>query len=368
MPARKSLKKCKLIVVKVGSTSLTDETGQLDRENLRRIAAELSELIKQGKKVILVTSGAIVTGREKLKLKGKTIPEKQAAAAVGQSYLMKEYNASFGNFGILVAQILLTRDAIADRERYINIRNTLTTLLNYGVVPIINENDTVSIDEIKVGDNDNLAALVASLIGADLVINLTNTEGFYIRDPKTNEQIYLDVVEKITQEIEEAAGPAGHGGTGGMVSKIESAEILGDAGIPLVIAYGRSPQALEKILNGEKIGTLFLPRLSRLQSRKRWLAHGLPVKGKIFVDTGAAQAIVGKGCSLLAVGIQDLKGKFKTGEAVSILIGEREIARGLINCNFEELGQIKGLKTAEIEKILGYKCDEIIHRDNLVVL
>ncbi len=370
MPQKK--KGYNLLVIKVGSSSLTDEKGKLDTENLKRLAEEIAELIKGWKKVILVTSGAIVTGSEKLKIIGKpkTIPEKQAAAAVGQSSLMHEYEKAFAPHGVAVAQVLLTRDAIADRERYINARNTISTLLELGALPIVNENDTVSVEEIKIGDNDNLSALVASLMGADILINLTDVDGFYMKGPDGKANLVPEVRE-ITKDIEDAAGhPGTQAGVGGMITKIQAAKIASDAGIPMVIAHGRHSGIIKEIAEGKRIGTYIHPKISKLESRKRWLAHGLPIKGTLVIDGGAESALTKSGRSLLSVGILDVKGKFETGDSVSIVDESgKEIARGLVNYSKEELDKIKGLKSDKIQEILGYPgIPEVVHRDNLVVL
>lgn len=361
-----------LIVIKIGSTSLTDKSGKLDTETLKRLSHEIAQLVKAHKKVIIVTSGAIVSGSEKLGIIGavRTIPEKQAAAAVGQSLLMAEYGKAFGDMDLKVGQVLLTRDAIADRSRYINARNTINALLKYGTVPIVNENDTVSVDEIKVGDNDTLSALVASLVGADLLINLTNVEGFYMKDEAGRSNLVSEVSE-ITKDIEDAAGhPSTQMGVGGMITKIQAAKIATNAGIPMVIASARETSILKKIVSGDKIGTKFHPKISKLESKKRWLAHGLPRKGSLVIDGGAESALTKHGGSLLAVGILEVKGEFEQGDAISIEDESgREIARGLANYSREELDKIKGLKTAKIPEVLGYKgIPEVIHRDNLVLL
>jgi len=353
-------KKYETIVVKIGSSTLTDPNGKLDLPNLQRIAAEAASLLKQKKKVLMVTSGSIVTGAEKLGLgKPKTIPEKQAAAAVGQSLLMRQYEKAFEAFGITVAQVLLTRDAIADRERYLNARNCINTLLNEGVVPIVNENDTVAIDEIKIGDNDNLAALTASLIGADLLVLLTDVDGFYMNNEEGIPYLVSEIKE-ITREVKDAAGhPSTQLGTGGMITKIQAAEICSDAGVYLSIISGRKPGLLPAVLAGEKVGTLFYPHTSKLESRKRWLAHGLKMEGSIVIDGGAESAITKNGKSLLPVGIKSIRGKFSAGALVSILDeNEKEIARGLVNFSSEELSNLLEKKGV----------GEAIHRDNLVIL
>jgi len=353
-------KKFNTLVIKIGSSSLTDPQGKLDLKNLRRIASEIAELIQQGKKVILVTSGAIVAGSEKLGItKPKTIPEKQAAAAVGQARLMRQYEKAFEEFTLPVAQILLTRDAIADRERYLNARNCLTTLLKEMVVPIVNENDTVAVEEIKIGDNDNLAALTASLIGADLLIILTDVDGFYMKNEEGIPYLVPEI-KKITEEVKEAAGhPSTQLGTGGMITKIQAAEICMDAGIYMAIINGRNPGLISKVLEGEKVGTIFIPKTTKLEARKRWLAHGLKKEGTIIVDPGAESALIKHGKSLLPVGILKVKGKFPAGALVSIADeDEKEFARGLTNYSSDELLPLIGKKGA----------GEVIHRDNLVIL
>lgn len=345
------------IVIKIGSSTLTNEQGKLDILNLKRIVSEVSSLKKQ---VILVTSGAVVTGAERLGLKSKpkTISQKQAAAAVGQTILMRQYEKAFEEYGITVAQILLTRDAIANRERYLNARNTILTLLEEGVVPIVNENDTVAVEEIKVGDNDTLSALVSSLIGADLLILLTDVDGFYMEDKEIPYKV--DVIEEITDEIKSAAGhPSTQLGTGGMITKLQAAQICMNAGIPTVIASGKKKDIIKKIIEKEKIGTRIQPKGSKLESRKRWLAHGLKKEGTIIVDEGAKDALVKKNKSLLPVGIKEIKGEFISGDLVSIVdLSGKEFARGLVNFSSLELAEIYGKKGAS----------EVVDRDNLVII
>lgn len=353
-------KSYKTIVIKIGSSTLTDPQGKLDLANLKRIVSEAAELAGQKKNVVIVTSGSIVSGAEKLGLgKPKSIPEKQAAAAVGQSLLMRQYEKAFEASGITVAQVLLTRDAISDRERYLNARNCLSTLLNEGVVPIVNENDTVAVEEIKIGDNDNLAALTASLIGADILIILTDVDGFYMKNEEGIPYLVSEI-SKITREVKDAAGhPSTQLGTGGMISKIQAAEICSNSGIDMVITHGRKAGIIGAAAAGEKVGTFFYPHATKLESRKRWLAHGLKAEGTIIIDGGAESALIKHGKSLLPVGIKSFKGKFGAGALVSVADeNEKEIARGLITLSSEEL-----------EKALGKKgVGEVIHRDNLVVL
>lgn len=348
------------IVVKIGSSSLTTPTGEFDSKNLKKIAAEIAGLIEQKKKVIVVTSGAIVCGSQKLKLgKPKTIPQKQAAAAVGQLYLMGQYEKAFQGFDLTIAQVLLTRDAIADRERYLNSRNTLLTLLAENIVPIVNENDTVAVEEIKIGDNDNLAALTASLVGADLLVLLTDVDGFYM-DNEEGVSYLVPEITKITEEVIAAAGhPSTQLGTGGMITKIQAAKTCSAAGVHMAIINARTTGLINKLATGEKVGTIFYPEGSKQESRKRWLAHGLPIEGTLIVDQGAQAALREKGTSLLPIGIKAIKGTFKAGALVSIRTEtEQEIARGLVTVDHQELSELLGKKSV----------GEAVHRDNLVVL
>jgi glutamate 5-kinase len=366
------MSKFKNIVVKIGSSTLTNKNGNLDTANLKRIAGELAELIRSKKKITVVTSGAIVSGSDRLKFnkKPRSIPEKQAAAAVGQSLLMMEYSKAFGEHGLTVAQILLTRDEVSDRQRYLNTRNTISKLLEMGVVPIVNENDTVSVEEIKIGDNDTLSALVASLIGADLLVMLTDVDGFMMPDEDGELQVVHEIKE-ITQEVKDAAGhPSTQMGVGGMITKIQAAEICSDAGVEAAIANGRTPGVLDKIIAGGKVGTIFKSKISHLESRKRWLAHGLKVKGTLVIDGGAETALIKGNKSLLPVGIREIAGKFDLGEAVSVKNESGlEVARGLVNYSSENLKKITGLRSDKISEVLGIEyVDEVIHRDNLVLM
>lgn len=360
-----------LIVVKIGSSSLADKSGNLDHKRLKKMASEVAALLKAKRKVVIVTSGAIACGSSHLGISGRprTIPEKQAAAAVGQSRLMHEYEKAFREFEITVAQVLLTRDTISDRSPYINARNTLTTLIDNGIVPIVNENDTVSTEEIKFGDNDTLSALVASLIGADLLVILTNVDGFFMKDEDGN-PVLVDEVKEITKEMAQEAGRESEQGTGGMVTKLEAAKIAMDAGITMIIANSTQAGVLDAAAEGKKVGTKFDPKITKLESRKRWLAHGLKRSGIITVDGGAESALTSKGGSLLAVGILRADGEFEAGDAVSIVDESgRELARGLINYSKDEVDRIRGLKTEKISEVLGYKGPpEVINRGNMVIL
>ncbi|MFH1407256.1 MAG: glutamate 5-kinase [Candidatus Omnitrophota bacterium] len=353
------------IVIKLG-TSIVAPAASLDRALLAAIAAQVSELKKGGVDAAVVTSGAIGTGIGLLKLKSrpKGLPMLQASAAIGQSHLMKAYDEALRTKGLLAAQVLLTAEDLRDRKRYLNARNTILTLLDNGVVPVINENDTVSIDEIKFGDNDTLSALVANLIGADLLIILTDVDGFYHKGR------IMHTVEAITPELEKSAsGSSAELTLGGMASKLQAAKIVTSSGIAMVIADGRKENIIGKIIAGGESGTIFLPK-GKLTARKRWLGFTAKTKGTVVVDSGAKKALSEGGKSLLASGIKNVKGNFDIGDAVSI-VGEdnKEFARGLVDYSSPDIHKIMGKKTSEIEKILGYRYyDEVIHRDNMVVL
>jgi glutamate 5-kinase len=363
------------VVIKIGSGILTSsDDGGLDLDHIQSLADNLSSVVGDGYEIIIVTSGAIAAGKIKLGFKGgiRSIPEKQAAAAVGQARLMWVYEKSFGSNGLRVAQILLTRDDLSDRRRFLNARNTLFTLLNMEVIPIINENDTVAIEEIKFGDNDNLSALVTNLVQADLLINLTDTEGLFNADPKRNPKAELiSLVVKIDSEIEGYASlHTSATGTGGMTSKLQAAKMASAFGCPMVIVNGGIPTIVQEVLEGKEVGTLILPRDNKVSSWKHWIAYTLRPSGGIIVDGGARKVIVEDGKSLLPSGIIDVEGDFERGEAIRCSGPDRnEFARGLVNYSASEILKIKGLKTSQIESRLGYKYnDEIIHRDDLVLL
>ena len=372
---RKDLKNAKRIVVKVGSSTITHANGKCDFSRIDKLARELSDWQNQGKEMILVTSGAVAVGVDRLGLPGKpkTIPGKQAAAAVGRGILMHTYEKIFAEYGQVVAQVLLTRMETIDRHRYTNARNTFMELIKQRVIPIVNENDVVALDELKIGDNDNMSALVASIVDADLVIILSDVDGLYTANPQTHPDAKLvSRVEEITPEIEASAGGAGSSvGTGGMFTKIQAAKNATTSGINLVIASGSEKEAISRILEGEEVGTLFVSKENRLQFRKRWLAFGSRIMGRVIVDSGCEQAIKkAGGCSILPVGIAAVEGDFEAGNTVSVVTaGGREIARGLSHYSSDELKKIAGCQTAEIEERLGHKAfDEVIHRDDLVIL
>ena len=372
---RATLKDANRIVIKVGSSTITYGNGKRNFSRIDRLAREIADLANQGKEIILVSSGAVAVGVDRLGLpaKPKTIPGKQAAAAVGQGVLMHTYEKIFAEYGQIVAQVLLTRVDSVDRHRYTNSRNTFLALLEHKVIPIVNENDVVAIDELKIGDNDNLSALVAGIVDADLLIILSDIDGLYTANPQKDQHAKLvNEVTDITPEIEASAGDAGSKvGTGGMFTKIQAAKMATSSGINMIIASGEEKDAISRILEGEEIGTLFVSRENRLQFRKRWLAFGARLAGKIVVDDGCAKAVrKAGGCSILPAGITDVEGEFEAGNTISVVNkAGHELARGLSNYSSEELGLIKGAKTSEIENILGHKhFDEVIHRDDLVIL
>ena len=374
MAARRQLGRVRRLVVKVGSGLITTVGAGLDAGRVESLAADIAAA-GQGRDVVLVTSGAIVTGMGRLGLgaRPRSIPEKQAAAAVGQSALMWHYEAAFKRHGLSVGQVLLTAQDISDRARYLNARNTLAALLRFGVLPIVNENDTVAVEEIKVGDNDNLSALVAALIDADLLVLLTDVDGLYPENPTTSAGARkLDTVDAVTDDVTRLVWDhAGAGSVGGMATKLEAARKAAASGVPMIIANGHQRGVLGRILAGEPIGTYFAPRADRLAARKRWIAFAVRPQGKLTVDAGALAALTRDRKSLLPSGLVDVDGEFASGEVVAVLDAAhgKEFARGLVNFDAAELRKIRGAKTRDIEERLGYKSfDEVIHRDNLVIL
>ncbi|HHW15096.1 MAG TPA: glutamate 5-kinase [Firmicutes bacterium] len=363
----------KRLVVKVGTSTVTHATGKLNLSGLERVVRQVADVANAGCEVVLVTSGAVGAGLGRLgwQRRPATIPEKQAVAAVGQSLLMQIYEKLFSEYGLTIAQVLLTREDVADRRRYLNARTTLRTLLSYGVVPVINENDTVAVDELKFGDNDTLSALVAGLISADLLIILTDIDGLYTADPRLHPEARLiPRVEEVTPEIEALAGGAGSArGTGGMVTKLAAAKIATSCGVSMVIANASSPSVLQDLLAGRSVGTYF-PARERLVSRKRWIAFNVPPAGQVVVDDGARKAVTERGRSLLPSGIVEVAGEFEAGDAVAILgLDGCEFARGLSNYGAADLRRIKGLHSSEIPAVLGERFyEEAVHRDNLVLL
>jgi glutamate 5-kinase len=370
---RDSVKRAKRIVIKVGSSSLTYQNAKLNLRRIEKLIREIVDLKNQDKEVILVSSGAVAAGQGELDLaeRPQTIPEKQALAAIGQGILMKTYQKLFSEYGQKVAQVLLTQKDLTDRKRYLNSRNTLNQLLNYGVIPVINENDTVAVEEIKFGDNDTLSALVSSLIDADLLIILSDIDGLYTADPRHDPTAkLLSRIDDISHEIEALAGDAGtKRGTGGMITKIRAAKVSTRSGIPLIIANGSLDNVLSQITQGVEVGTLFLSQ-EKLASREKWIAFNLDVEGEIVIDSGAVKALLEKGKSLLPCGILASQGCFSAGAVVDIVNQAGEIlARGLVNYSQREIEEIKGLHTSKIKERLGYQdYDEVVHRDNLVLM
>jgi glutamate 5-kinase len=364
----------KRLVIKIGSNILADDREGLNIKRISTIAAEIVEIKALGFEVVVVSSGAVAAGMKKLGLKEKPkeIKLKQAAAAIGQSSLMWAYEKSFGEHDARVAQILLTRDDLAHRGRYINSKNTMMTLLSYGVVPIVNENDTVVTDEIKFGDNDNLAALVAILIQAERMIILSDVDGLYTEDPGINAAAELvPCVDEITPLIERQAGDTGSSvGTGGMSSKVRAAKKATSHGIAVNIINGRKKGLIVSLLKGKPQGTFFRPKEDRLSNRKGWIAYSSKATGTLVLDDGAARALLQMGRSLLPSGIVSVTGDFEAGDPVYCVDARgKRIAKGLTNYATDDVRKILGRQTSEIEAILGFKySEEIIHRDNLVLL
>jgi glutamate 5-kinase len=339
---------------------------------MERLVREIADLNNRGMEAVLVTSGAIGAGMSRLGFTQRptTLPAKQAVAAVGQGLLMQVYEKLFSEYGQVVAQVLLTREDLNSRERYLNSRHTLLELLRYRVVPIVNENDTVAVDEIKFGDNDTLSALVAALVGADLLLVLSDVDGVYTSDPRQNPDAQLlDTITSIDSIVAAAGGAGSDRGTGGMITKFQAARIASRSGIPMIIAQGSRDGVIHAAVDGEKVGTLFLPETDRLNSRKQWLAFYHQPQGRVYIDSGAKRALLEAGKSLLPIGITQVVGSFVAGDLIGILDDEgREIGRGLCNYTAGEVEQVKGHRSDSIPRILGHKdYDEVIHRDNLVL-
>ena len=367
------ISKARRIVVKIGSNVLSDERGHLSEKFIADLARQVAFLFREGRETVLVTSGAISAGIARMELgsRPKLLPQLQAAAAVGQSHLMHLYAVAFRKEGMEVGQILLTSEDLKSRSRHLNARNTIIALLEKGVVPIINENDTVSTDEIKFGDNDCLSALVSNLVTADLLVILTDTQGLMTEDPKKGRGELIREVARITPDIEALAKGAGSArGTGGMASKLSAVKMVVSSGEAAVIADGRERDIIVRLLRGEDIGTFFHPAKEKMDGRKRWIAFFIKPKGKLIIDDGAVAALLRKGTSILPSGIREVLGEFKDGDTVSVLAADaREIASGLSNYSYADLRKIRGRKTGEITGLLGHKdYDEAVHRDNLVLL
>jgi glutamate 5-kinase len=362
------------VVVKIGSGVLTDAEGGLDAGHIDALAGEIAALHAGGRALVVVTSGAVAAGVARLGLaqRPRTIPAKQAAAAVGQIGVMSAYEAAFASRGIRVAQVLLTRDDLSNRRRYLNAKHAMMALLDWRVIPVVNENDTVVVDEIKLGDNDNLSALTATLVEADLLIILSDVDGLHTRDPRLDPAATLvPLVPAVTADVEAMAGDGrGRHGTGGMATKLAAAKQASLSGIPTVIADGRRSGVLAAVLDGgRELGTLVLPVADRMTRRKHWIAYSLKPSGALVVDDGARRALATQGRSLLPSGVREVRGSFGVGACVQCLgLDGEEFARGLVSYSAAELEKIRGRHSRDIEALLGYKVsDEIIHRDDLVL-
>ena len=369
--------KYRRIIVKAGTNILTGGRDELDDSFIDNLVSQISELSSSGREMLLVSSGAVAAGRGVMRnlSKSSVLPDRQVLAAVGQGRLMHLYEQAFATHGIPTAQALLSRRDVNDRLGYLNLRNTLLSLLNNGVVPVINENDVVAVEELEgevFGDNDTLSALVANLIDADLLVILGSVEGMYTKDPNifTDAEL-ISVVEKMDDKLNEYAGPSSDlRGRGGMVTKIEAARLATASGVDVVIANGTTDSVVVRLSNGERIGTLFKTSVSKLESRKRWMLSGVSNKGNIKVDKGAVSALKSSKTSLLPAGVLSCFGRFERGDIVYIKDEhENNIAAGISNYGSSDLLQIQSLKSDRIEQVLGhYYGDEVIHRDNMVML
>jgi glutamate 5-kinase len=360
-------------VIKIGSALITNEGKGLDTRAIQHWAEQMAELCSAGKELLLVSSGAVAEGMSRIGMRQRpnALHELQAVAALGQMGLIQHFESCFKRHDIHTAQVLLTHEDLSSRQRYLNARSTLQTLLQLGAIPIINENDTVATDEIRFGDNDTLAALVANLVEADALIILTDQQGLYNKDPRQNQD--AELISEANAADPAILGMAGSGGIlgrGGMRTKITAAHRAARSGAATLIASGRSENVLLEIARGSEIGTLLSPRTEKLAARKQWLAGHLIVRGSLQLDEGASKALSGSGVSLLAVGVSRIRGTFNRGDMVSCLSHEgEEIARGLVNYSADEARKIMGKASHEIEKTLGYVDEpELIHRDNLVLL
>lgn len=378
---RDKLTEANRIVIKFGTNILTNEEGSVSLPRVYSFIEDVSKLKKSGKEVILVTSGAVGLGKSKLGVDSTdAVAMKQACAAIGQSKLMSIYEGAFDQYGIVVAQILLTEDDFSQRKKYLSLRTTLNKLLELGVIPIINQNDTVStieLDEIYsemqvcFSDNDKLSALVASELDADLLVILSDIDGLFDSNPKTNPDAkIIPIVEKVTPEILSFGEGATAGGRGGMITKLEAARLVTRSGGTVLVANGKTPSVINQIFSEKEIGTIFLPNDELLSGKKRWIGYATNILGKLVVNFGAKKAIIEKDSSLLPIGIVDVINEFKKGEVVSIIDeDEREIARGIVNYNSKDCKKIAGAHSDDIAKILGKKTyDEVVNRDNITIL
>lgn len=370
---REQIKESQRWVIKIGSALLTNDGKGLDVEALELWARQIAALRKRGYEVVVVSSGAVAAGVTRLGWSERptAIHEQQAAAAVGQSSLIQAWEQAFKKFNLISAQILLDNDDLSNRKRYLNARSTMRTLIGLGVIPIVNENDTVVTDEIRFGDNDALAALVANLIEAETLCILTDQQGVYDSDPRQNALAKI-ILEKAAgdTELDSMAGTGGSLGRGGMISKIKAARLAARSGANTIIVGGRIENVIERVSQGEIVGTLLYAETEPLAARKAWLAGNLQAKGELVLDDGAVKFLTEKGTSLLPVGVAKVHGQFNRGALVVCKsLSGKEIARGLINYNSDEAEKIAGVASAKIEAVLGYKdFDELIHRDNLVLM
>jgi glutamate 5-kinase len=359
-------------VIKVGTSTLTHATGKLNLARMERLARQMADLRNRGMEIILVTSGAVGAGMGKMGMdrRPSQISARQALAAIGQGVLMHTYEKLFSEYSVTVAQVLLTRGDIEHRERYLNARNTMFKLLKYGAIPIVNENDTLAFEEIKIGENDMLSAMVAGLTDADLLVILSDIQGLYTSDPHKDPNAKLvPVIREITDETQSFAGGAvSKFGSGGMATKLQAARVATSQGIPVVLTSGAGKDVLSNLMEGVCDGTFFLPSEHPMGRRKGWIAFNTRPEGILFMDDGAAQAIRHKGKSLLPKGIYGLEGNFSRGDIVSLSAAEGEFARGIVNFSADQVRLIMGRHTKEIEEILGSGQDaEVVHRDNLSV-
>lgn len=369
----------KRIVAKFGTSLLTAGTSRLNLQVLSSLTEQVAELHRQGREIVIVSSGAVAAGRQRLgatvvqEMSHRSVPFKQMLAAIGQGRLMHAYEQLFDWHQITVAQALLTRSALAERAGYLNARNTLLGLIELGAIPIVNENDVVAAEELEgvaFGDNDNLSAMVANLIDADLLVLLTNIDGLYTANPQTSPGATLVPRVDDIETVESMAGCAGNQGTGGMVTKVQASRLATASGIAVVIANGFQPGCLLRIANGEQVGTLFPPKTDKLESRKRWLACGLEARGSVVVDDGAARALKKQNKSLLPAGVKDIEGQFERGDLVYVKDSQgKRLACGVANYSSQEVFRIKGERSDRIAALLGYEYgSEVVHRNNLALL
>jgi len=382
MDFRDNIKNAKRIVFKFGTNALINKSGDLSLSRIYAFIESITELKKQGKEIIIVTSGAVGVGAKKLGLleKPALVTMKQACAAIGQGELMSIYEEGFNKFSIITAQILLTEDDFSNRKKYLSLRSTLNHLLELNVIPVINENDTVSTNELECfnsdgvtvcfGDNDKLSALVMSKLDADLLIIMSDIDGLYNDDPKINKNVkVIPLIKEITPDIQKLGFEASKSGRGGMKTKLEAAKVAVRSGGMAIIANGKKADTITRIFNGEEIGTLFLPE-EHLSSKKRWIAYATTIFGHVKVNDGAKNAVIEKNASLLSAGITEIKGRFKQGDVISILDNNNEeFARGIVNFSNTECKKIIGKHSDEIESVLGHKnYDTVISRDNIAIL